>query len=387
MKIALVTETFPPEINGVAMTLSHLVEGLARRGHLVTVIRPRQTATDLPRSDGLYHELLCPGVPIPGYPLLRAGLPVRGRLLKAWRTTRPDLVHIATEGPLGYAALSAAGKLGIPLTSTFHTNFHSYSRHYGFSFLTRPALAYLRYFHNRTRITLSPTAELNAELTRDGFHGMRLLSRGVNTEVFSPAHRDEALRHSWGAAPDDLVVVHVSRLAAEKNYPLLIDAFGRIRATHRGARFVIVGDGPLRTKLARAYPWIHFTGFLPRADLARHYASGDAFLYASTTETFGNVVTEAMASGLPVVAFDYAAPARYIRNLENGLTVPFDDRAAWLQACNTLANAPSLRSRLGEAARRTAEGISWTHVIDGFERDLHEVANLTAPIYPATVTP
>jgi len=389
VKIALVTETFPPEINGVAMTLSHLVEGLARRGHHVTVIRPRQNARDIPRDDGLYEELLCPGVPIPGYPLLRAGLPVRGRLIKTWRKASPDLVHIATEGPLGYAALSAAGKLGIPITSSFHTNFHSYSRHYGFAFLTRPALAYLRHFHNRTRITLSPTAELNAELTRDGFHGMRLLSRGVNTEVFSPAHRDETLRGSWGANPEDLVVVHVSRLAAEKNYPLLIDAFGRIRATQPGARFVIVGDGPLRKKLARAHPWIHFTGFLPRAELARHYASADAFLYASMTETFGNVVTEAMASGLPVVAFDYAAPARYIRNQENGLTVPFDNRAAWLDAAHALANSPLLRRRLGEAARRTAEGISWTHVIDGFERDLHEVAALTVPsrLAPATVIP
>lgn len=382
VKIALVTETFPPEINGVAMTLSHLVEGLARRGHQVTVIRPRQNAHDLPRDDGLYDELLCPGVPIPGYPLLRAGLPVRGRLLKAWRNERPHLVHIATEGPLGYAALSAAGKLGLPLTSSFHTNFHSYSRHYGFDFLTRPALAYLRYFHNRTRITLSPTTELNAELTRDGFHGMRLLSRGVNTEVFSPAHRDEDLRRAWDATPDSLVVIHVSRLAAEKNYPLLIEAFERIRVTQPTARFVIVGDGPLRPKLSRAYPWIHFTGFLPRADLARHYASADAFLYASLTETFGNVVTEAMASGLPVLAFNYAAPARYIRNLENGLTVPFDNRTAWLHAADTLVTSPSLRRRLGQAARRTAEGISWTHVIDGFERDLHEVASLTVPTCP-----
>ena len=379
MNIALVTETFPPEINGVAMTLAHLVEGLARRGHRVTVFRPRQNARDLPRADGLYHEVLCPSVPIPGYSFLRAGLPVRGRLLDAWRTERPDVVHIATEGPLGYAALSAADKLGLPLASSFHTNFHSYSRHYGFGFLTRPALAYLRHFHNRTRITLSPTAELNAELTRDGFNGMRLLTRGVNTEVFNPIHRSESLRRDWGAAPDDLVVVHVSRLAAEKNYPLLFDAYSRIRATQPSARFIVVGDGPLHKKLTRAYPWIHFTGFLPRAELARHYASADAFLYASTTETFGNVVTEAMASGLPVLAYDYAAPARYIRTLENGLVVPLGAHHAWLDAAALLAGDASLRRRLGMAARRTAEGISWTPVIDGFERDLHEVSSLTVP--------
>lgn len=387
MKIALVTETYPPEINGVAMTLAHLVEGLAQRGHQLSVVRPRQNTHDQPRADGLYTEMLCPGFPIPGYAFLRGGLPVRGRLLKAWQAQRPDLVHIATEGPLGYAALSAATRLGLPLTSSFHTNFHSYSRHYGFAFLTRPALAYLRHFHNRTRITLSPTVELNAELTRDGFKGMRLLSRGVNTEVFNPQHRDTALRQSWGVGPDDLAVVHVSRLAAEKNYPLLIEAFAQIRSRQPTARFIIVGDGPLLKKLSRAHPWIRFTGFLPRAELARHYASADAFLYASTTETFGNVVTEAMASGLPVLAYHYAAPARYIRNGENGLTVPFDDRNAWLHAVTTLAASPELRHRVGKAARRTAEGISWSHVIDGFERDLHEVAGLPVHTNLATLTP
>jgi glycosyltransferase involved in cell wall biosynthesis len=379
VKIALVTETFPPEINGVAMTLSHLVEGLALRGHRVTVIRPRQSPSDHPRNDGVYDELLCPGVPIPGYSFLRAGLPVRGCLLKAWRFDRPHLVHIATEGPLGYAALSAANKLELPLTSSFHTNFHSYSRHYGFAFLTRPALAYLRHFHNRTRITLSPTAELNEELTRDGFHGMRLLARGVNTDVFNPVHRDQTLRRSWGVGANELVVVHVSRLAAEKNYQLLIKGFERIRSVQPSARFVLVGDGPLRKKLTRQYPWIHFTGFLPRADLARHYASGDLFLYASLTETFGNVVTEAMASGLPVLAFNYAAPARYVRNLENGLTVPINNPTEWLRSVDMLATNPALRLRLGTAARRTAEGISWIHVIDGFERDLYEIAGLPVP--------
>ncbi len=379
MKITLVTETFPPEINGVAMTLGHLVEGLAQRGHRVTVIRPRQSKADQPRADGLYAELLCPGVPIPGYPMLRAGLPVRGRLLRAWRTELPDLVHIATEGPLGYAALSAADKLCIPISSSFHTNFHHYSRHYGFSFLNRPALAYLRHFHNRTRITLSPTAELNAELTRDGFNGMRLLSRGVNTTVFSPAHRSQELRRSWGAAPDDFVVIHVSRLAAEKNYGLLIEAWTSIRAQHPRARFVMVSDGPLRKKLQRKHPWIRFTGFLPRAGLASHYASADLFLYPSLTETFGNVLTEAMASGLPVVAFNYAAAARYLRANENGSPVPLNDRTAFIAASLKLAAYSTLRRRLATAARQTAEGISWAHVIDGFERDLIEVASAAKP--------
>ncbi len=370
MKIALVTETFPPEINGVAMTLSHLVEGLARRGHAMTVVRPRQGSADLPRADGVYDELLCPSLPIPGYNFLRAGLPVRGRLLRRWRDDRPDLVHIATEGPLGYSALLAANKLDIPVTSTFHTNFHSYSRHYGAAWMTRPVLAYLRHFHNRTRLTLSPTVELNEELARDGFKNLSLLARGVNTTVFNPAKRSAALRASWGAGPDDLAVIHVSRLAAEKNYPLVIRAFEAVRERHATARFVIVSDGPLLNKLRKAYPWIHFTGFLPREHLAEHYASGDLFPYASLTETFGNVVTEGLASGLPVVAFNYAAAARYIRHDENGRLVALDAPDDFVAKVVQLAGDADLRRRLGAAGRATAEGISWDFVIDGLEHDL-----------------
>ncbi len=387
MKLALVSETFPPEINGVAMTLRQLAAGLAARGFRVTVHRPRQPADRVarpahpardPLSAPSFSEILHPGLPIPGYSMLRLGMPVRGALLRAWKTDRPDIVHVATEGPLGWAALSAADALGIPLASSFHTNFHRYARDYGLAFLTRPALAYLRWFHNRTRITLSPTEELNRELERDGFRGLRLLSRGVDTTLFTPARRDETLRSAWGAAPDAPVFIHVSRLAAEKNYPLLFRAWDRVRSRQPRARFLVVGDGPLRAKLARAHPWAVFTGFLEREDLARHYASADAFLYPSLTETFGNVVTEAMASGLAIGAFDYAAAARYLRHGENGLLAPLNDENAFLDAATVLADGdPRPRRRLGFVARATAETIPWSRVIDGFARDLEEAARAT----------
>ncbi len=383
MKLALVTETFPPEINGVAMTLGQLAAGLARRGLEVTVHRPRQRE-DLgsgSKTHQAVREILYPGLPIPGYSMLRLGLPARGALLKAWRANRPDIVHVATEGPLGWSALSAADALGIPLASSFHTNFHSYSKHYGFAFLTRPVLAYLRWFHNRTRVTLSPTDELNRELTSDGFRGMKLLSRGVDTELFSPARRDPDLRASWGAAPDDPVFIHVSRLAAEKNYTLLFRVWGEIRALHPRARFVVVGDGPLRARLSRAHPWARFTGFLERGDLARHYASADVFLYPSLTETFGNVVTEAMAGGLAVSAFSYAAAARFVRHGENGLLAALGDEAAFAANARILAaEDPRPRRRLGMVARATAEQIPWSRVVDGFARDLADAAGTARPV-------
>lgn len=360
------------------MTLGHLAAGLSRRGFNVTVHRPRQGKGDSPCVGGPYAEVLHSGVPIPGYAMLRLGLPARGALMRAWRLNRPDVVHVATEGPLGWSALSAADALGIPLASSFHTNFHSYSKHYGFNFLTRPALAYLRWFHNRTRITLSPTDELNAELTRGGFRGMKLLSRGVDTDLFSPAKHDRDLRTSWGAGPDDPVFIHVSRLAAEKNYDLLFRTWSAIRAAQPRARFVVTSDGPLRRKLERDHPWAVFTGFLEREDLARHYASSDVFLYPSLTETFGNVVTESMASGLAVCAYRYAAAARYIRHRENGLSIPLGDEDAFIAASLELARASPLRQSLGLVARATAENIPWRRVIDGFARDLTEVANSCA---------
>ena len=387
MKIALVTETFPPEINGVAMTLSQLVEGLAHRDHDVSVFRPRQGPADHERIDGLYREHLFSSVPIPGYAFLRLGLPARGKLIRLWRAQPPDLVHIATEGPLGYSALLAARKLGLPVSSSFHTNFHRYSRHYGVAFLTRPALGYLRHFHNRTRITLSPTVELNDELSRDGFRDLRLMSRGVNTRVFTPSLRSDSLRGRLGAAAGDLLVVYVSRLAAEKNYPLLFESFAAIRATRPDAKLVVVSDGPLRKKLARENPSVRFTGFLSRELLAAHYAAADLFLYPSLTETFGNVTTESMASGLPVVAFNYAAAARFIRHGENGWLVPFGDRAAFIEAAVRLAGDSALRARLGAAARKTAEGISWDFVIDRLERDFAEAAGASAKNNSVVFTP
>ncbi|MFT3867272.1 MAG: glycosyltransferase family 1 protein [Nibricoccus sp.] len=377
MKLALVTETFPPEINGVAMTLSHLAEGLCERGNSVCIVRPRQPTDETSALVRLHTELLCPGLPIPGYPSMRIGFPVRQRLLHAWRVNRPDVVHVATEGPLGWAALSAAQKLGLPVASSFHTNFHSYGRHYGFGFLARPALAYLRWFHNRTLLTLSPTVELNQQLAAAGFKNMRLLSRGVDTRVFSPSHRDAGLRAEWGVGPEDLAVVHVSRVAAEKNFPLLLRAFKTIRQNQPSAKFVITSDGPLRRKLERCHPWIRFTGSLPREQLARHYASADLFLYPSLTETFGNVVIEAMASGLPVLAFHYAAAARFIRNGENGVTVPLGRPDDFISAALKLASDRAQRQYFSKAARETAETIPWSRVVDGFEADL--VTLIAAP--------
>jgi len=370
VKLTIVTETFPPEINGVAMTFGHIARELGRRGHQVTVCHPRRDDLGKGKVHSDFQTLPLPGLPIPGYPLLRFGLPAGGTLRRRWSADRPDLVHVVTEGPLGSSAVTAARDLGLPVTSSFHTNFHTYTRHYGFAPLHRATLGWLRRVHNRTLRTFAPTAELCAELSDQGFTGMSVLSRGVDTEQFTPAKRSAGLRASWGADPADPVVLHAGRMAAEKNYPLLFRAFDAMRAAHPACRFVLVGDGPLRQKFAREHPTYRFTGFIPRQELARHYASADIYVHASLSETFGNVLTEAMASGLAVAGFDYAAARQFLRNEENGLGAPCDQPESLIAAAVRLATDAPLRTRLATAARTTIEPQSWTNVIARFESDL-----------------
>ena len=371
LKVALVTETYLPEVNGVAMTLGQLAAGLTTRGHRVQIVRPRQKHEKTGwQVDG---QLLTPGIPIPRYPELRFGLPVTDRLWQAWREQTPDVVHVATEGPLGFSALGAARQLDIPVVSTFHTNFHTYSQHYGVGWLQGSIERYLRWFHNRTAITLVPTPQLAAQLGARGFRSVGVLSRGVDTRLFNPAKRSPELRTTWGATEHDPVVMIVGRLAPEKNLELALAAFTKIRALQPGAKMVFVGDGPLLAPLARRHPECHFAGSRRGEDLAAHYASADLFLFPSLTETFGNVVSEALASGLPVVAYDLAAASDLIEDDINGLRVAPGDKAAFIAASCALAGKPEDRSSFRTAGPASVQHLDWERIQDGYIRLLHEV--------------
>lgn len=363
------------------MTLGRLVDGLALRGHHVTIIRPRQRH-ESPRHTTTQRlasrHIRLPGFPMPGYPQLRIGFPARGRMEQMWTQNRPDLVHVATEGPLGASAITAALKLGIPVTSSFHTNFDQYTRDYRLGWIKPVVAAWLRRVHNRTLRTFVPTRDIHARLATDGYNNLRILSRGVDTALYTPEKRDDALRASWGAGPRDLVIVHVGRMAAEKNYPLLFRAFDAVKAVEPRAKLVLVGDGPMLAAYQRQRPDAIFTGFYTGANLARHYASGDLYLHASYTETFGNVVTEALASGLALGAFDYAAAHEFVRHEENGLVAPVPDETAFLANATRLARDPALRARLAAAGRATAQRLSWDQVVETFAADLAEAASLPA---------
>lgn len=362
--IGMVTETYPPEINGVANTVFRFSEGLRAKGHRLQLIRPRQSGSERDEEE---HAMLVTGVPLPGYRGLRLGLPAGGRLTRLWRSQRPDIVYVATEGPLGWSAIRTAHRLGIPVISGFHTNFHAYSCHYGVSLLRGPIYRYLRDLHNRTTCTVVPTTALQQELSGSHFRTVEVVGRGVDLTLFSPLRRQAALRQSWGVRDHELVALYVGRLAPEKNLPLVIRAWQAMRARHPGVRLVLVGDGPLYKSLFHSHPDVVLAGEQRGEALAQHYASADLFLFASETETYGNVVLEAMASGLPAVAFDYAAPAMLIESGRSGQLVAPGDDAAFVVACERLVEQPARIAAMGVEARRCAADFDWPAVVDRFE--------------------
>lgn len=372
MQIALVTETYVPEINGVAKTLARLVEELLARDHNVHVIRPAQKSESRHSEftqDGPKQTLLT-GLPIPGYAGLQFGLPAGRKLRQLWNTEQPDIIYVATEGPLGWSAVKAANRCGIPVISGFHTNFDMYSRHYHLGFLENLIFGFLKKMHNRTLCTLAPSPQMVEDLRQRGISDTCLFSRGVDTRVYSPTHRDPDLRREWQQHDDDLIALYVGRIAAEKNIDLLLAAFDAMRERRPHSRLVMVGDGPMLAGLRRQRPDVVFPGPRVGADLSRHYASADVFLFASETETFGNVVLEAMSSGLALVAYDYAATQMHVRDRENGIAVTLGDADAFIQAVSHLSTDDELLKRLQQQARQSAEQVDWKNVIDLFEQRL-----------------
>jgi glycosyltransferase involved in cell wall biosynthesis len=364
--ICIVTETYPPEVNGVAMTLAHLVAGLRVQGHVVSVVRPRQQPSDRPSDNGNPKVTVVRGLPLPGYKGVHVGLPARGLLQGCWMQHRPDVVYVATEGPLGWSAVRTAQRLGIPVLSGFHTNFHSYAKHYRLGWLQPLIFRYLCRFHNRTQGTLVASIDLRDRLRAVGLHNVRVLGRGVDTQLFTPKRRCTALRRTWDVSESDLVVLYVGRLALEKNLELAVAAYRAMQRCSAAVQFIVVGDGPLRAPLQKAHPDLIFCGMQTGEQLARHYASADVFLFPSETETFGNVTLEAMASGLVVVAYNYAAAHMHMTHGETGVLVPYGEPQAFVDAAVQLARAPQSLDTIRQHARAYAASLDWQSVVERF---------------------
>jgi glycosyltransferase involved in cell wall biosynthesis len=234
---------------------------------------------------------------------------------------------------------------------------------------------YLRSLHNRSHRTFVPTHSVRRDLGRKGFERLAVVGRGVDTQRFSPDHRSKALRTDWGAGRDTPVVLYVGRLAAEKNVPLALCAFDAIRAAHPHAQMVVVGDGPMRRRWEDDHPAARFVGPLRGETLARAYASADIFLFPSLSDTFGNVVLEALASGLAVVAYDTGAAGEHIDDCESGLLVRPGDEAGFVAAACSLAAQQRELEWMRASARQAAMNATWSAVLDRFEAHLMDAAH------------
>jgi glycosyltransferase involved in cell wall biosynthesis len=360
IRISVVTETYVPDVNGVAISLQHLISSLDPERFLVQIVRTRPRSKYTPAQE----EVGCRGITIPMYPDLQLGLPAPRTIRKAWHVFQPDLVYIATEGPLGNSALSLARKWDLPVLSAFHTNFHRYSSYYGLSWIRNATLAWLRRFHNRTLMTLVPTTEVQTMLKQQHFNNVELLPHGVDCQHFHPEYRNPALRSLWGVSAGERVLLYVGRIAAEKNIPLAIKAWQLARQEFPDIRLVMVGDGPMRQEMQLKHPDVIFAGVKTGRELAEYYASADLFVFPSMTETFGLVTLEAMASALPVVAYNMAAAATHVRPGIDGFLAEENDEVGFVKAlCAALAMDLTLS---GIDARAQAEDASWHAVAERF---------------------
>jgi len=359
VRIALFSETFLPQRNGVALLLDRLIRHLTAQDHEVLVAapvswRPRGEAQPLPGV----RVLRVPGVPLPRYPDLTLASPIAPRVVREVAAFRPDVIHLVTEYSLGLTGLQTAVTLGVPALASFHTNIPRYLPYYGFAWAGNLCWRYLRWFHNQAAATFCPSETNRRELVDRGFRNVRVWPRGVDTAQFAPAARPGD--HGQGAA-EPLRLLYVGRLTPEKDLPVLFDAYERLRA--RGGRplhLTLVGDGAYSGVMrARAPQDVTFTGYLEGRALSDAYAGADVFVFPSRSETLGNVVLEALASGLPVVGVRDGGTIENVRDGVNGILCPPGDVAAFADGIRRLADDSPLRRRLGHNARAWAEARSW----------------------------
>ncbi len=373
LRVALVASSYNYIRDGVALTLNRLVSYLEQQDVEVLVFAPVGKVPALEHAGTLVPV---PSFALPPRPEYRFALGMPRSTVERLRAFKPNLIHVALAPDLlGYSALRVAHRLNVPIVASCHTRFETYLKHYWYTTWSEGLLkAYLRHAYGRCREVYVPTQSMVDALKADGMRdNFKLWPRGVDTGQFCPDRRSQSWRSKHGIGPEEFVVAFVSRLVREKELDTVVAALRRLDAMGIVHRALIVGDGPERAALEDQLPHAVFTGFLTGDELATAYASADAFLFPSETETFGNVTLEAMASGLPCVCADATGSRSLVEHETTGFLV--EPRRADLFAGRlaTLAGDKDLRGRMGEAARQRALGFSWDEAmarILGYYRSL-----------------
>ncbi len=359
MRIAIFTETFLPKWDGIANTLCYLLEHLEKRGHAAIMFAPQG-------APQVYAGTPIVGLPSVEFPLYRdlKLVPPLVNVAEILSAFRPDVIHLVNLASLGLVGLHHAHTMKLPSVASYHTDMATYARHYRLRFLEGPIWAYFRWLHNQADLNLCPSNFTKIQLEAHAFKRVAVWGRGVDTERYHPSHR----RTSWRVRltrgkPELPLLLYVGRLAAEKR----IHWLGPLMKALPGPELAIVGDGPMREELTTAFQDTAtvFTGYLQGADLAAAYAAADLFVFPSDSETFGNVVLEAMASGLPVVVAGAGGPVDHITHGRNGFLSDPKNPADFVRLVRHCLTEPEARVKMGQQARAYAESQTWEAVLDG----------------------
>src|SRR5258707_1114718 len=381
MRIAIITENFLPKLDGVTRTLARLLEYLQSHGHKVLLLGPESGMEEYAGAEIIGTA----GVPFPFYPELKFNF-FRPLFLRRLSEFQPDVVHLVDPVILGAAGLAAARVLGKPLISSYHTNLAAYCGHFGFTLLAQPMWSYNRFIHNQCSLTFCPSPSTASMLRTQGFQRVRIWPRGVDIGSFHPEQRDEHRRASWLGGTDKVVMLYAGRVSWEKNLHLLIRAYQEMDHSH--CHLVIVGDGPALREIKQELDGlpVTFTGYLQGEELARAYASADFFAFPSKTETFGQVVLEAMASGLPVVGLQAEGVCDIVEDGKPGFLLTIEDlseqeqASAYRDLLSRLVAEHDLRQSMGRAASATASHRTWDEAMKSLLLGYEEVLAQESPL-------
>ncbi len=376
MRVAIITENFLPKLDGVTRTLARLLEHLQTNGHQALLLGP---------ESGMEHyagaEIVgTTGLPLPFYPELKFNF-FRPLFMRRLNEFRPDIVHLVDPVVLGATGLAAARVLNRQVVSSYHTNLAAYCGHFGFPILTRPMWSYNRFIHNQCAVTFCPSPSTATILRKQGFERVRIWPRGVDTTLFRPQKRSESLRAAWlceRANPEEKVILlYAGRISWEKNLRLLTAAYRAM--DHTRCHLVIVGNGPALKEVQQelAELPVTFTGYLTGEALATAYASADIFAFPSTSETFGQVVLEAMASALPVAGVLSEGVRDLIEDGESGFLLDIigldeqEQAQGYRIRLEHLVHNVVMRFTLGQTALAEAQQRSWASAMqclfDGYQ--------------------
>ena len=369
MRVAIITENFLPKLDGVTRTLARLLEHLHANGHQALLLGPESGMVQYAGAEVIGTA----GLPLPFYPELKFNF-FRPLFVRRLHEFRPDIIHIVDPVALGATGLAAARLLNVPIISSYHTNLAAYCAHFGFPLLTRPMWLYNRFIHNQCSLTFCPSPSIEAMLHAQGFEHLRLWPRGVDMALFSPAYRSEELRATWlkdHTIPEDkTILLYVGRVSWEKNLRLLIQSY--LGMDHAHCHLVIVGHGPAYAEVQQELKQVPvtFTGYLAGEELARAYASADIFAFPSYTETFGQVVLEAMASGLPISGVYSDGVCDLVQDQRTGLlldalSLSWEEQiSAYRIQLTRLVQEPQLRDQMSQAALIAAHSYSWYEAME-----------------------